>query len=282
MYGGETDEPGDREAQLGMMLDQALRVGYVPYLNGQPLTAWLEGEGRDRCAERMAAVPSRLAALLESGALDVALVSSIEAFRRPDAVVISGMSISADGPVRSVRLFANVPFEMVRTLAADEGSLTSVALAGIVLRERYGADTKPVAMEPGLQRMLAECDAALLIGDRAMEAPAAPYMADLGAAWKELTGLPFVYAAWLARDETLASIARPLLLQSLEWGLANRQRIARQWAERTCIMEPEAQDYLHNIMQYDLDVQKREALDLFREMCSAHGLVERTYPVRYA
>src|SRR5579862_4683940 len=114
-----------------------LRIGCVPYLNAKPLIDWFHSDECDADAEVVYAVPSELAIQLESGLLDVALVSTFEMFRSPDLVLLPGISISADGPVRSVRLFSTRPISIIRSVALDTSSLTSTALTRIILSEAY-------------------------------------------------------------------------------------------------------------------------------------------------
>lgn len=145
-------------------------------------------------------VPSRLPALLDSGEVDAILVSSIEYLRRDDLVIAAEVGIMSNGPVASVRMLSKVPLEEIKTLALDESSMTSNMLAQIILAER-GVRPALVTMEPDQAAMLAACDACVLIGDKGLEADGTGLVdVDLGAAWTELTGEPFVWALWLAKE----------------------------------------------------------------------------------
>src|SRR5438105_9568946 len=114
------------------------RIGCVPYLNAKPLIDWFHEPECDAPVEIAYAVPSQLARMLEREEVDVALVSTFEVFRRPELRIIPNISISADGPVKSVRLFSCVPLQAVRSIALDTSSLTSVALIQILMREQFG------------------------------------------------------------------------------------------------------------------------------------------------
>ncbi len=259
-----------------------LRIGAVPFLNGRPLTAWFAQPECHDSVELVTDVPSRLAVLLDHGELDVAMVSSIEAFRNPRILVLPGISISADGPVWSVKVFSNVPFASIRTLATDSSSLTSAALARILLQERYGIAPNCMAMQPDPARMLDDCDAALLIGDRALMGFDARFVMDLGEAWREQTGLPFVYAMWMIVEASVASAAAEVLTRAKDWGVAHRHAIAAQWSAKTGMPERLATEYLMGIMRYDLDMKERAAMTRFVELCVAHGIVREPCPLRYA
>src|SRR5215218_6121787 len=179
-----------------------IRVGAVSYLNAAPLYHRL-GERSARVQLEMD-LPSRLADRLELGELDVALIPSVEYYRGASLgyEVLPGFAIAARGPVRSVKLFSRVPFERIERIALDAGSRTSQALALVWLDARFGV--RPAEVEPlpmGIPVLESSADAVLVIGDRAMKVPEAPFhaVADLAEAWKELTGLPFVFALWVAR-----------------------------------------------------------------------------------
>lgn len=257
-----------------------LRIGCVPYLNAKPLIAWFHSRACDVEAKVTYAVPSELACQLRAGRLDVALVSTFELFRTPGLALIPNISIASDGPVKSVRLFSCVPFRNIEYVAMDTGSLTSVALARILLRERYGIDPKCVPHNPDLDDMLATYDAGLIIGDIKLFDTPAPYVLDLGAAWHEWTGLPFVYAAWLTRKSANGALLTNVLTRAKEWGLTQLDSLSKEWAMHLNLPLDRVQDYFQHVMKYDLDPRKWEALLLFQRKCVEHGLVETTLPLR--
>ena len=173
-------------------------VGSVPYLNARPLVRYLHDPSCRLPVKVVYEVPSKLPALLETGEADAVLASSIEALTVPDRKVAGGLCIASNGPVRSVRLFSKVPPKDIRTLALDQSSLTSNALAKIVLAERYGARPLSAPQPPDLKEMLSNHDACILIGDIGMRTDGTGlHILDLGGEWKKLTGLPFVWALWI-------------------------------------------------------------------------------------
>src|SRR4051794_6204613 len=173
-----------------------IRVGAVSYLNAKPLYHRLEDRARGRVALSMD-LPSRLAARLADGDLDVALIPSVEYLRGAASgyEILPGFAIAARGAVRSVKLFSRVPFEKIERLALDEGSRTSQALTRVWLHARHGVDPALIETLPmGVSPLESTADAVMAIGDRAMKVPDAPFLAvvDLAEAWNDLTGLPFV------------------------------------------------------------------------------------------
>lgn len=141
-------------------------LGSVPYLNAKPLVRWFEEVPGS--VSVVYGVPSRLPGLLESGKVQAILVSSIEALRRPDLSIADDVAICSVQEVLSVRLFSKKPIAEIRRLALDASSMTSNALARIVLARRYGVEPECSSQPPDLDSMLRDHDAALLIGDNGM------------------------------------------------------------------------------------------------------------------
>ncbi len=247
-------------------------VGSVPYLNAYPLVAACE-HGPSEFAVRYD-VPSRLPALLDSGEAAAILVSSIEALRRPNARIADDVSISSRGEVLSVRLFSRVPFGAIQTVALDQSSMTSNVLAMVLLREVFGTNPTSSPMPPDLQAMLAECDAGILIGDNGMRAEARGlHVLDLGAAWTNWTGLPFVWAVWLGGSGLTSEIAGALKI-AREWGESNLGRLIPEAVERFGFDEAQTRRYLGEVMDYRLGPSHREALRRFGTLAQQHGLLE--------
>ena len=176
------------------------RLGAVGYLNARPLT-WALDRSPDRWQIRYD-VPSVCSALLKAGEVDLGLVPSIDYLDAPDYRLVPGVGIGSRGPVASVALFTRKPIDAVRRIALDTSSRTSVALVKVLCRHRFHIEPEFVPHGPDLDAMTRGSDAALLIGDPALEAdPAALGLQkiDLGAEWTAMTGLPFIYAAWTGR-----------------------------------------------------------------------------------
>jgi chorismate dehydratase len=174
-----------------------MTLATVPYVNAYPLVFGLE-EASGSEVQLLSAPPSSLPSLLDSGEAQAVLVSSIEAIQRPNRTWIGDLCIGSDGPVESVRLFSQVPFSRIRRVALDQSSMTSNVLALILLEGLFGIKPETFTAPPVQTDMLAQADACLLIGDIGMTAPSDGLeVLDLGQGWKELTGLPFVWAGWI-------------------------------------------------------------------------------------
>ena len=219
--------------------------------------------------------PSRLADGLARGAagrghraLDRALAAA-----RPLSIV-SDACTACDGPVRSVKLFSRVPLGGIRSLALDEGSRTSVALACILLKERFGLAPQLVSLPLGMRLADAATDAAVMIGDRAMREPDAdfPCVCDLGQAWKDWTGLPLVFALWIARPGLDAAGIGRILRRPATKGAGHLEAIARRAAPEIGLPEADCLSYLRDHLQFHLGPRQRQGLARFFELAVRHGL----------
>ena len=252
--------------------ERRLRIGGVSYLNSRPLI-----HGLERLAPQVTLetdLPSRLADRLAAGELDAALVPSIEYFRRPGYVVVSDACVACDGPVRSVKLYSRVPVERIASLALDEGSRTSAALARILLAERFGRRPRIEPLGIGKSVEDSRADAVMLVGDRGM-LPAGGSFAfvwDLGQEWGSWSGLPFVFAMWVARAECdLDELAR-VLSAARDEGCRRLAEIARCEAPRVGLPEGECLAYFRENLRFHLGPREQEGLRRFYGLAERHGL----------
>lgn len=255
-----------------------LRVGIVDFLNSRPL-AWgfLQGHHADRFAASYhppAAVARRLAA----GSLDVGLIPSIEVPRIGGLEVVPGLCVAATHEVRSVLLVARRPLAEVRRVALDANSRTSAALTRILAAERWGIAPDYVEAAPDVETMLAGADAALVIGDPALQVDRERWtVVDLAAEWQALTGLPFVFAVWAARSETAAlpDLAE-VFADSLRFGLAHLDAIVAEASAELSLPPDLVRTYLTENLRYTLGDRERAGLDEFWRRARAHGLIAET------
>jgi chorismate dehydratase len=250
-----------------------LRIGGVSYLNAKPLLWGLETPEVDLTLD----VPARLLDGLREGRFDIALLPVIDYQRMAGLRLLHAGAIGSDGPALTVRIFSRVPAERIESLACDPDSHTSVVLARILLAERYDIRPRLPALAAGV-----DADAVLLIGDKVVCAPPRGFSheLDLGAAWKELTGLPFVFAVWMARPEVAGhEVVVTRLNQALQQGLANLPEIVRRYAVPRGWPAELAVQYLTRNMDYRLGPPQMEAIRRFFEMAAKHGLIDPPRPV---
>ncbi len=254
---------------------RTLRVGSVSYLNAKPLIHGLEN---DPNVDLQLAVPARLLDGLRSRRFDEALLPVIDYQRLREARIVPSGGIGCDGPTLTVRIFSRCPVEIITTLACDVESHTSVALARIVLAERFGIRPQLVDLpEP----TAGAAESMLLIGDKVVshEPAGMEHQLDLGAAWKELTGKPFVFAVWIARAGTDLGDLPDRLRQARDRGLADlpnivaRHALARGWPADL------AMKYLSVYLKYEIGPAQLDAIRHFHALAGKYGMIESPRPL---
>ena len=276
------------------------KISIVKYLNAVPL-AWgiLEGPQSD-LFESVLHTPAECADQLRDGRVDVGLIPSIEFQRIPKTRIVPGPVVACRHRVRSVLLVSAKPLYEVKTVAVDNGSRTSAVLARIVFSEFFHIrpDFQPAA--PDLASMLATCDAAVIIGDNALKfmaeheqpnaekqkaflkyGPEPLEVFDLAERWKFLTGLPFVFAFWAARDGFRDEKIGEALRQSREFGLQNIPEIAKRYSQELSLKEEFLREYLTQNVDYHMDESCVEGLRQFYEMAAEVGAIKTARSVEF-
>ena len=241
-----------------------VRLGAVGYLNARPLT-WALDRAPDHWQIRYD-VPSVCSALLNAGDVDLGLVPSIDYLQAPDYRLVPGVGIGSRGPVASVALFARTPIEHVRRIALDTSSRTSVALVKVLCHHRFHIQPEFVPHGPDLAAMTRDSDAALLIGDPALEAdPVALglHKIDLGAEWTAMTGLPFIYAAWTGRAGAITRTDVRLLQDAQAEGARSPDAIAAEYGRGNAAATARAAAYLRDNVRYGLGADEIRGLQTF-------------------
>ena len=254
-----------------------LRIGAVSYLNARPLCDRLID--LDSGVDLHLDYPSVLASMLAAGKLDAAMIPSVEYLRGratgADYRVVPGVAIATRGPVRSVKLLTRVPFRDIQSLSLDQGSRTSQVLAQIWLAERF--QVRPGRLELldlGASPLESRADAVLLIGDRAMTVRDESFLnvIDLGQAWNELTGLPFVFAFWVVRAGVDETRLIELFQHARDDGMLRVRKIANEAAARMGFDPDYCHEYLTQNLSYDLNSSEIAGFRLFAEKAAALGL----------
>ncbi len=221
------------------------RVGHIQFLNCLPIYWGLVKSGALLDVELIKDTPDRLNDALVRGDLDIGPISLVEFLRHADElVVLPELAVGSDGPVMSCNLVSQVPLDQLDGMRVALGSTsrTTVQLARLVLEQRYGVRPRYFQCPPDLAIMMQEAQAAVLIGDAALRAALfqGPRLGldvhDMGAAWKDLTGLPMVFAVWAVRRDYLAAhpdLVREVhqaFLRSRDLSLAEVDKVAEQAA----------------------------------------------------
>ncbi len=261
--------------------DQPLRLGTVPYCNAWPLTHFLSQEIPGSIVSEW--FPADMRLRLMAHHLDLVLMPVAELMNLSYGKIVSDCCIGCRGPVRSVLLVSRKPLPEIKTLSLDTASRSSVTLCELMLRHFY--DISPEKYKLPADKPLDSCktDAFVVIGDRALAfRQAAPweYCYDLGSLWKEKTGLPFVFAAWIGCSPRAWN--HPNITASLQAardaGLRSIGEILDA-KEATNALFPVAKnvvaDYLTHAIHYRIGDDERLAIQSFFDLAVLHGLTKQ-------
>ncbi len=259
-----------------------LRLSAISFLNTAPLMWDFEHGNAGEHFEIQYTVPSACAAALAANQADIGIIPAFTYAEIPSLSIIPDIAIASKDEVRSILLVSRKSIEDVRTVAADTSSRTSVALLQVLFAEFLGGARELRPHPPQLDEMLRENDAALLIGDAALQVPEdAGYRTyDLAHLWHEFTGKAFVFAFWAIRQDSLIrkpaelDLAR-LFQQSRDQGLQPESIVvtAQEWSLRLGISSGVIQQYLTENIHYYLDAQSCAGLALFFELSKEIGLI---------
>jgi len=260
------------QRQRESILEQSLtpfRVGSVRALNTVPLTRGLE-------EELIYATPAELARMMRNNELDAALVSIVEPLMTGSYDILDGIAVASLGEVRSVLMAHRRPIEEIQEVFCDRASLTSVQLLKVLLAERgLHPEFKPLASYDFSQLP----DYVLLIGDTALDLALGPHehqIWDLGQAWFEMTGLPFVFAAWSLRRGVENVSLRRQLRDARDFGLDTLDHIIQSRTEYTLDFR---KDYLGWHLHYHLGADEKRGIARFMDLLCKHGnpVIEPVY-----
>lgn len=269
---------------------RAIRLGVVSFVNTLPL---IDGLETLMDVQLRHSVPSLLLDQLINDEADVALCSSIDYQRSPvPLIVLPAGLLGCDGPTLTVRLYSSVPINQIRSVHCDTDSHTSVALLRILLKEQH--NTEPELIDYDAREHVANNkpiqwpEVMLLIGDKVVtDSPPAdryPHQLDLGDAWVKHTGLPFVFAMWMARADAEPAILRSAAaildrqrrhnLERIDV-MVHRKAVPRQWPRDI------ARGYLNQHIAYEFTAQRRAGLELFFSKAHQHGLIDAQRPLEF-
>lgn len=280
-----------------------LRISAISYLNTAPLMWDFEHSEAGRDFDISYTLPSACARALQAGMADIGIIPAAAYAQVPGLMLLPGVAIASRRPVRSILLVSRVPVDQIRTVALDTSSMTSVALTKILFEKWLGGGRTFTSMDPNVEKMLAQHNAALVIGDPALQIDRSRYLTlDLAEEWIRHTGKPFVFAFWAVRqnalqedaqygEDALCGDGRPrpsasrsdarkhaedlatIFQQSRDHGLepASLGQITREWAPRLGLNEDDVHSYLTENIYYQLDPPCLEGLQLFYRYAAEIG-----------
>jgi|SRR5215471_1636350 len=264
-----------------------LRISAISYLNTAPLM-WDFEHGKGADFDISYTIPSGCARALQAGQADIGIIPAAAYTTISDLMIVPDVAIATRKRVRSILLISNVPMEKVRTVALDDSSMTSVALTKVLFAKWMGGAREYVSMHPSLDEMLAQYDAALLIGDPALQVDRSRHITlDLAEEWNRYTGKSFVFAFWAIRRASLAgkderTVAEAFRL-SRDHGLTkpNLDEVVQEWSVQLSLPTSVVSSYLTENMHYFLDDQCREGLELFYEYAAEIGALPKAPELRF-
>jgi chorismate dehydratase len=272
-----------------------VRLGAVEYLNARPLVFRLDRHPR---FDLRFDWPSRCAALLHEGAIDLGLIPSIEYLRPPEAArgssayhIVPDLAVASRGRVASVALYTTRPMSEVRSIGLDTSSRTSVALTRVLAARVFRIRPELCPHGPDLVAMLHACDAALLIGDKALLSDGGPMVIrdrevevekiDLGELWRKETGLPFVFAFWAGRADAVTAADIEALHRTRDAALKVLESVSAEYFPDAPQLRDLGTRYLKDNIWYHLGPDERAGLDLFYRYAAEAGVVASVEPLRF-
>ena len=275
------------------MPETVLRMGRISYLNVLPIYHPLEAGILPHDYELVAGPPALLNDMMGRGELHVSSCSCFEYARRPERYyVVEDLSIGSRGPVMSVLLLSRVPVEELdgREILISGESHTSVALLRLLMRDRYGQRVtyRTGQVSPAV-RSATPPVAFLAIGDEALrlrDHPEYPYRVDLAEAWRDWTGLPFIFGLWVvSRDAAERGLFHydpgALLRRGRDWGLAHMDVILDLTGHGCPLSREELAFYYREGLVYSLGQEELRGLKLFYEKLAGAGLIRAVPPLRF-
>jgi chorismate dehydratase len=251
-----------------------IKVGIVNYLNTKPL---IYGIQQSPVAENLLLIedyPANVAKMLKEGSIDVGLVPVAVIPHLQEFHIITDYCIGCTGPVASVAIFSEVPIDQIEKVLLDYQSRTSVALAKVLLRKYWQIAPELIDTKAAYRGAIKGTTAGVVIGDRALEQrKVSPYIYDLGEAWIDFTGLPFVFAAWVSNKPLPADFIAAFN-EANKKGLENINNVVAGIPYNVFDLHK----YYTEHISYDLSVAKRKGLDLFLTFVIEGSVVIKNIP----
>jgi chorismate dehydratase len=236
-----------------------IKVGIVNYLNTAPLIYGLKNSPVMNDIELMPDYPSNLARDLVNGTIDVGLVPVAVIPELKNYWLVGDYCIGSDGAVASVCIFSEVPVHEIKKVLLDYQSRTSVELAKILLKDFWKIDVEFVDAKNDFEKQISGTTAGVVIGDRSLlQRKISPYIYDLGEAWKNHTGLPFVFAAWVSNKQLDDDFVKAFN-DANAYGVQHIKEVITTLNTDLVNLD----EYFSLYISYQLDERKRKGLELF-------------------
>ena len=237
-----------------------IRVGIVNYLNTKPLIYGLERAPIKDLIELVGAYPARLAEMLQNDEVDLGLIPIAAIPELSSYHIVGDYCIGTEGEIASVCLFSEVPIHEIKTVYLDYQSRSSVSLLKWLMKEYWDIQPEIVhAKDENYRNLINGTTAGLVIGDRALEQrKISTFIFDLGSEWRSITGLPFVFAAWVSKKKLDDEFIR-LFNEANAMGLQKIDEIVKD----TPFDLYDLKKYYTLHLSYKLDESKRKGMEKF-------------------
>lgn len=248
-----------------------IHLNAVSYLNTKPFIFGLENTFKPNEINIKLLIPSLCAVDFASGSTHLSLLPVGSLLDFESVTLLDEYCIGADGFVDSVYLYAQQPIESIRNVYLDWHSRTSNGLTQILFKNYWKQDVT-YKQEEDYFKQIEGTSAGVIIGDRAIAAKNAfKYRYDLASAWKEYTGLPFAFAVWAYRSNTLAAPTLEKINEAFKLGIENKEYVAEMYGPKFGLSKEAAYQYLSQSIDYNFDTLKHEALNLYlKELALLH------------
>jgi len=245
-----------------------VKLAAVSYLNTIPFLYGIEEDISLRSQiDLRLEYPSKCADLLKSGEVDLALIPVAAIPNIPSAEIIGNYCIGANGKVNTVMLYSDCPLEEIESIALDYQSRTSVMLTKVLVKNFWKIDVSFESTSEGYIDSISGYRAGVVIGDRAFDLNGTfPYQYDLSEEWFKFTGLPFVFACWVANKTLSTEFVSPFN-KAIEQGVNNKTKAINSWVEKEN-SSIDLKSYLNKDISYEFDESKKNALEKFLLFCS--------------
>lgn len=240
-----------------------IKISIVSYTNTLPFRWGLKNSQLIEEIDLQEDIPSICAQKLLFNQVDIALIPVAVIPKLNESYVVSNYCIGADGKVDSVKLYSDVPLTEIKQIILDYQSRTSVALTRVLVKEKWDIRPHYVDALPGFEENISGTTAGVVIGDRTFQLNGKfNYEIDLSEEWKELTGLPFVFAAWVANKKVDTDFVSKFDA-ALKNGVEDISEAVRELNQKQILSNEDANNYLQKSISFSLDESKRQALNLF-------------------
>lgn len=259
------------------------RLAASSYLNSAPLIwSFLYGSKRGR-VDFLEAVPARCAELLAQNDVEGALVPVIEYQRIDGGALVPNVCVGSQKEVLSVVLVSqDTELEQIQSVALDVSSRTSATLVKIIFREFLDHEPAWTVRTPNLEEMLERNDAALIIGDPGMTFPRTGLKVwDMAGLWRKYTGLGFVFAMWMVRDDAVERARTVDFAEARDEGVSHVDEIVASYETKIPMPLEELRKYLTENIVFRVDDSMKRGLQLYFELAFKHRLIERVKPLRF-